>query len=883
MAGLPAGSQAGPQSGTQPEPQPEPVPVRSPARRPLRRESALLAACLLLLLLATVPPLVNLGRFQRRIAGAISRSIGRPVAMDSISLRLLPWPAFQIDNLSVGEDPGFGAEPALRAPEVIAEPRLSSLWGGRFELSRVELTDASVNLVRNADGRWNISSVLLQASRVPNAPTGQARPGPAPRFPYIEATGTRINFKRGNEKLPWSLLNADFSMWLARPEVWQIKLEGQPVRTDLELSLEDTGLLRLEGELHRASALGAMPLSLEGEWSNAPLGQLSRLLLGRDSGWRGDIDLTTRFEGEIDHLDLRTHVHIANLHRQEFTPEQPFTLEASCREHYSRANSASDSLACRWPVGDGALLFTHDAASPGSTQPADSLTLAAEKVPASFFAAALGLLRPGAPSPQHFSGAVSGSFSYNLAAGQLAGAAAIPELGIAEAGAAGAPLVLTGVRLVAGTGASPTLLLTSRPLALGGLPLALSGELTRKGYSLHADGGGTLAALNAAAAALRLPGLEHLSSLPAVPATAQLALTMSGSWLGSGLGSELGPGFGSELGPGSGDTSENAPVTGTVHLENVRWEPSWLLSPVELLSADAALSPGWIRWTTPAATLGAATGEGLPRLRFSGNAQVPLHCAESQNAGSQNTGSQDACGARFSIATAELNAAALQAALMGGRQPLLSALLDRLDTSRIHLPALAGTVHAGLLTLGRLPVRDVSVVLATANSPHAGAAIRIQSFDGAALGGSLHLQGAVSWTGGAPHYALQATLAGAGAAQAAALWHESWGPGTLGGTADLALTGTTPQQLLGSASGSFRASWLHGNLPPALSHFASWDASGTLSSGGLTLERSALSGTPATLAGTIGWDRTLALQLTPAPDQPPTSIAGTLASPAAAP
>ena len=936
--------------------EPGPRPSASPVSRRIRREPVLLVLCVLLLLLATVPPLINLGRFQRRVAVAISRSIGRPVGMDSISLRLLPWPAFQIRNLSVGEAPGFGAEPALRAPEVVAEPRLSSLWRGRFELSRVELTDASVNLVRDADGRWNISSILLQASHIANAPTAQTLPGPAPRFPYIEATGARINVKRGNEKLPWSLLNADFSMWLARPEVWQLKLEGQPVRTDLELALGDTGLLQLEGELHRASALGSMPLALTGEWSHAPLGQLSRLLLGHDSSWRGDIDLTADFKGEMDRLDLHTRLKIDNLHREEFTPQQPFSLDATCREHYSRSQPSLDSLACRWPVGDGALLLTHAPAPPYQTQPIEppgqprsqshaspqpgsprpglsqfsspqpssprpgfsqpnssqpnppnpgtppqngTLTLSADKVPAGFLAAALGLLRPGAPPPQRFTGAMSGSLTYNLAAGRLAGALAIPELAIADAAADGGPLVLNSVQLAAGAGAQPTLLLTSRPLALGlpARPLALSAELSPKGYSLHAVGGGTLSALDAAASALGLPGLAQLSSLPNAPATADLALTRSGPWVSPPPTPGSAPETGSSPNPEPpGDPVDRALATGTVHLENARWEPSWLLSPVDLLSADAALSPGLIRWSTPAATIG--TGE--TRLRFAGSAQVPLHCAGQQSTGLQTTGSQTsspqtACAIHFSLSAPTLDAAAVQTALTGGRQPLLSALLNRFDSTRLHLPALAGSLHIGLLSLGKLPVRDVSMVMATENAPHSGPAIAIESLDGAALGGSLHLQGAITLAGSGPRYTLQATVAGAGAAQSAALWQESWGPGTLGGTAELTLAGATAQQLLGSIQGSFRASWLHGGLhgdlhgeprgalPPALPPFASWDASGTLSPEGLTLLRSTLSGTPATLTGSIGWDRSLSLVLTPAPDQPPTNITGTLAAPLANP
>jgi hypothetical protein len=823
------------------------------SRHTLRREHGLLAGCIVLLLLATIPPLINLGRFQHRIAGAISRAIGRPVSMDSISLRLLPWPAFRIQNFNVGEEPGFGAEPALRAPEVIAEPRLSSLWRGRFELDRVEIADASVNLVRNDAGRWNISSVLLQASHIPNAPTAQPHPGPAPRFTYIQATGTRINFKRNVEKLPYSLLNADFSMSLARPDVWRLKLEGQPVRTDLELSAGDTGAVRLEGELHRASAFGTMPLSLQAEWSHAPLGQLSRILGGSDANWRGDVDLTAQFKGEIDHLDVRTHLLLANLHRQEFTPDQPFTIDATCRGHYSRSNPLADAFRCRWPLADGSLLLTHE---PGDVSGA--LTITADKVPASVIAAAGGLLRPGAPRPGRFNGEISGSYTWDSAkapaGNQLTGSASAPMLELAGTGPDNAHLVLTELQLTAGPG--PALLITSKPLSLGvpGAPMALSAELSRHGYSLHANGAGTLRALQAAATALRLPNLPSFSPVSAdTPATARLALTISGIWLRSEGAAE--------------DAPESAPATGTVHLENVRWSAPWLPFPVTLGSLDAALSPGLIRWTAPAALF----GDDRAPLRLSGHAQLSLPCNP-----------QTGCATEFSVSTASLDGGLLGRALSGSPRPqLLSALLNRFNGKEAHLPTLSGSVHAGVLTLGRLPVRDASLVLTTeaAGIP----SVTIQSLDGHALGGSLHLHGTLSLERGEPRYALQASLTGANATQAAALWHENWGPGTLSGTANFELTGTTAADLMENAKGSFQATWLDGDLSPALPHFENWTASGSLTPDGLRLEHSTLSPTSAALSGTIGWNRALGLQLVPVPDGTPIAISGTLAEPVTVP
>ncbi|HMF63085.1 MAG TPA: AsmA family protein, partial [Edaphobacter sp.] len=143
---------------------PTPAAPPSPLRRRsshLRRFRFLYLGVVTLLLLIFVPPLVNLGRYQRRVATSIGNSLGRPVHLDRVSLTLLPLPGFTIENLVVGEDPAFGSEPIIRANSVHATLRFSSLWRPHVEFSTISFTDPSVNLVHAADGRWNIEGVLL--------------------------------------------------------------------------------------------------------------------------------------------------------------------------------------------------------------------------------------------------------------------------------------------------------------------------------------------------------------------------------------------------------------------------------------------------------------------------------------------------------------------------------------------------------------------------------------------------------------------------------------------------------------------------------------------------------------------------------------------------
>jgi uncharacterized protein involved in outer membrane biogenesis len=149
----------------------------------------LAAAALIVLLLFLLRP--GASRLKSRIGSSISSAVGRPVDLGAVHLRLLPRPGFDLDNLVVYEDPAFGAEPMLRADEVTADLRLTSLLRGRLEIARLNLTDPSLNLVHAENGRWNLEALLERSAHIPLAPTGKAKSEPRLGFPYIEATSAR--------------------------------------------------------------------------------------------------------------------------------------------------------------------------------------------------------------------------------------------------------------------------------------------------------------------------------------------------------------------------------------------------------------------------------------------------------------------------------------------------------------------------------------------------------------------------------------------------------------------------------------------------------------------------------------------------------------------
>ncbi len=246
------------------------------------RRVAAVAVAILLALFLWRP---GASRLKSRIITSISAGVGRSVDIGSVHIQLLPRPGFDLENLVVYDDPAYGAEPILRAGQVEAALRLTSLVRGRLEIARLELTEPSLNLVHGANGRWNLEALLERTAQIPLAPTGKRKTEPRPGFPYIEATSGRINFKSGAEKTPYALTNADFSLWQDSENTWGVRLKAQPFRTDLNVN--DTGLLQINGTWERAQALRDTPLQFNIEWKTSATRTSHEVSCGQRQGLAG--------------------------------------------------------------------------------------------------------------------------------------------------------------------------------------------------------------------------------------------------------------------------------------------------------------------------------------------------------------------------------------------------------------------------------------------------------------------------------------------------------------------------------------------------------------------------------------------------------------------
>ncbi len=319
-----------------------------------RKRRAMLGIVVAILLGIFLPPFVNVNRYRSNIATSISNAVGRPVTVGHLELRLLPQPGFDLRNVEVGDDPAINPEYLLHCDEVTAYLRLSSLWRGRLEIARLSLTAPSLNVVRADDGRWNLESLLLRTQQIPSAPTAQAHfETQRRRFPYIEATGGRINFKFGLEKKPFTFTDADFALWLESENNWTMRFEAKPYRVDTRVT--DTGAVKMEAAFQRNSTLSYTPVKLTMDWSDGQLGQVTKLLSGRDRGWRGGTTFHLQADGTPANLTVISDARVDDFRRYDIFGGGSMRLTAHCTGTLAAAEEKLTNLACRGPVGGGAV------------------------------------------------------------------------------------------------------------------------------------------------------------------------------------------------------------------------------------------------------------------------------------------------------------------------------------------------------------------------------------------------------------------------------------------------------------------------------------------------------------------------------------------------
>jgi hypothetical protein len=236
--------------------------------------------------------LVRTGKMRSYLTARLERTFGRHVDVGQFSVQILPTPELDVAGVTIGEDLSFGREYFLRAEHLDASLRWMGLLRGHFEFGTISLTRPSLILVRSTNGRWNLEDWLPPAGATTANNAGQYGPNQpaetANHLQKIDFDDGRINFKLGDEKRPFAFRSVSGSVEQVSPGRWQLQLEAEPWRSGIEL--QSTGLLHVRGDVAGTSSR-LQPAQIRILWDRVSLADLSRLIMGTDSGVRGELAL----------------------------------------------------------------------------------------------------------------------------------------------------------------------------------------------------------------------------------------------------------------------------------------------------------------------------------------------------------------------------------------------------------------------------------------------------------------------------------------------------------------------------------------------------------------------------------------------------------------
>jgi len=840
------------------------------------QKRVVLGAAIFVVLVLFVVPFIRIRQYKLSITQALSQTLGREVTVQDASLQTFPQPGLLLTGIVIADDPSISPEPILRAEEVLATIRVTSLWRWRLEIATLKLKYPSVNLVRATDGRWNIESLLEQARKIPSAPTAKKAPERArARFPYIEADTGRINLKIGNEKKVFALSDADFSLWLAAEDEWRMRLKARPIRTDANLT--DAGSIKMEGTWHRAATLHETPLQVRLWWEDGQLGQLTSLFYGRDRGWRGSTRASATIEGTPDNLQIAGDARIDDFRRYDISTAESMTLQAHCDLQYNFTAHLATNLACQSPFGGG-LIQARGSFGVISRHDLD-LSISAENVSAQFLAVLLRHMKKNVPQDLSVSGMASAAFT--VRAGQngertWAGNGQSSSLRL-QSSVLGEPLLVDATRwrmigpgtdqFVAPVTSKPTRKIAARDqlpqpvdraftfdpvaIALGGpAPAVLSGWFGRENFLTDLKGEVDLE---------RLIQVGKIFGLPTITGeltgTAKGKITIAGTWSGFAL----------------------PDITADAQLHAVTAKINGVATPLTIQSAQFVADQ-----TSASLTKANGTFADMhSTLDFS--ATWPRKCTP------QPSSDEALCGMNFVVKADQVNLDELNSLLnpKAQKRPWYAAITNTvMGSSRKSLPEIYAK---GAFSTAKLIVKNVTVTRVSGNATITPSGFTLETVNADVLGGKF--VGDISGKfGGTPEYASNGNLVMISIANIAALTHDSWGSGKITSSYKGTASGWNADEIISSLEGDASFQWRDGVLHHITLdagkplQFKAFSGKLELSKGVLTISESKLQAPKSIylVSGTASLGRDLELKL--ARDGAPSfSVSGTLEKPKVSP
>lgn len=258
---------------------------------------------------AGVSVLIHYTSFQKRLTARLSAAFGREVEVGRYQFSLWTGPVLEARSVRVAEDSRFGNEYFIRAESLSVRLRWQSLLRGHVVLGTLSLSQPSLNVVRNAAGDWNLAEWLPRPEQ--RGSNARSNPGALP-FQRIRVDGGRVNFKLGDEKLPFAFVGVNGSAEADGSGRWRLDLQAIPWRVST--------LTQQAGQIRVAALVGGtssrlLPASVEANWTNTSISDALRLARGDDYGVRGGLAVAISARTTNGDWAVQTRAEVRQVHR----------------------------------------------------------------------------------------------------------------------------------------------------------------------------------------------------------------------------------------------------------------------------------------------------------------------------------------------------------------------------------------------------------------------------------------------------------------------------------------------------------------------------------------------------------------------------------------
>src|SRR5271167_55175 len=119
---------------------------------------AVAVVVIVVLLVLALPHLIDVNQYRGQIQAQLQQRLNRPVQLGAMSLAVFPL-RVEVKDVTIGDDPSFGSKvPFAQVGELDVSIALLPLLSKNIEVDNLELKQAKIEIIRNAQGVWNFST-----------------------------------------------------------------------------------------------------------------------------------------------------------------------------------------------------------------------------------------------------------------------------------------------------------------------------------------------------------------------------------------------------------------------------------------------------------------------------------------------------------------------------------------------------------------------------------------------------------------------------------------------------------------------------------------------------------------------------------------------------